>query len=128
MAESARGTDRAAAGTDRAAPAADRAAAGAGADGAAVGATEADAGATAAGVRETVAVALLTFLVMTLPLRGATASNKLAGLMLVATIVGTVVARRRVACGGRVERVLRRATLAALVASVLLLVLVAATA
>jgi hypothetical protein len=39
-----------------------------------------------------------------------------------------VVARRRAACGGTFERVLRRATVAALVASVLLLVLVAATA
>lgn len=73
---------------------------------------------------ETVAIATLTFLAMTLPLKGASSPGDLRAMILVATIVGTVVARRRAVSGGVLERLLYRATVATVVASVVLLFLV----
>jgi hypothetical protein len=76
---------------------------------------------------ETTAVAALTLLVVALPLQGLPDPGAIGGLVLIATAIGTVVALRRKADGGVAERVLRRSALAAIVASVVLVVLVAAS-
>jgi hypothetical protein len=75
---------------------------------------------------ETPAIAALTFLAVTLMLNRKPALDEAAASM-VATAIGTVVARRYAAEGDAVERTLRRATIAALVASIAFLVLLGLT-
>lgn len=77
---------------------------------------------------ETAVVAWLTLLAMTLPLGDTSAPGDLGALIVVATVVGTVVAQRRAVGGGALERLFYRAAVSTVVASVALLVLVAFSA
>ncbi|MGI8623347.1 MAG: hypothetical protein ACR2NB_07635 [Solirubrobacteraceae bacterium] len=70
-------------------------------------------------------MAAITLLGLALPLQGVPAPGAVGPLILLATAAGTMVARRRGADGGAVERVLRGAAISVLVAWLVLVVLVA---
>lgn len=65
---------------------------------------------------ETAGIATLVLLALFLPLQGSPAPAHYGALALVATLIGTVIGRRRSVGGGALERVLYRSALAAVVA------------
>ncbi len=75
-------------------------------------------------VWESAGIATLTFLALTLPLRGATTQGRLGAFILLATLIGTVCGRRRPVRGPRIEQLLYRSAYSALIASIVLVILI----